>query len=191
MISDATTSHVHPFPVTMITAVELARMDAEDFERWYADKALCPELFDSGLGEGEFSVTDDTTVAKDALDWFEGALHALGELLSLPPNWDGYGSPAPLLQIVSCAENVLRRLRDVVPANLPRPFVCPVSGGGLQFEWTTDTKHLELEFVSQSEALFLTEDLTRPDAEDAMDAGELNMVEGLAKLREKLLWFTS
>lgn len=190
MIPDTTTSHVPPLPV-MITAVELDRMDAEDFERSYADRASRPELFDSRLGEGRPSVSDDTTVAKDAFDWLEGALTALGELLALPPNWDGYGSPAPLRSIVSCAENVLLRLRDVVPASLPRPFVCPVSGGGIQLEWTSDTKHLELEFVSQSEALFLTEDLTRPDAEDAMDAGELNMVEGLGKLREKLLWFAS
>jgi hypothetical protein len=50
-------------------------------------------------------------------------------LLSLPPNWDSYGSQPPTPEAGATAERLLENLGL-------DPFVCPISGGGIQIEIT-------------------------------------------------------
>ena len=76
--------------------------------------------------------------------WLAKAKYDLDRIMSLPENWDNYGSPSIPEVLYENAENFLRSLEieDIEP-----PFVAPVSGGGIQFEWQNKARELEIEFV--------------------------------------------
>jgi len=79
--------------------------------------------------------------------WLVKAKYDLDRIMALPENWDYYGSPSIPAVLYSNAENFLRSLEveDIEP-----PFVVPVSGGGIQFEWQNKTRELEIEFVQSN-----------------------------------------
>ena len=64
-------------------------------------------------------------------------------LAVLAPGWDGAGAPAISGDVVMYGLKTLTGMR--VPKKAP-PSVVPTTGGGLQFEWHTQTHHVELEF---------------------------------------------
>jgi hypothetical protein len=76
--------------------------------------------------------------------WLLKAKYDLNQLATLPENWDSYGSPSVRTEILNNAEHFLNNL-DV--EKIPPPFVAPVSGGGIQFEWSNQDRDLEVEFV--------------------------------------------
>lgn len=84
--------------------------------------------------------------------WQKNALIALFHIASLPENWDSYGSPPPLPQIVNYAERLLRSIRD---EDLPVPHIIPVSGGGIQIEWSNPPRELELEILPDGSIQYL------------------------------------
>jgi hypothetical protein len=61
---------------------------------------------------------------------------------SLNQNWDSYGSPGLAKCTVQAA---LSFLIDIPFSSLPMPRIVPVSGGGLQFEWVSGERELEVE----------------------------------------------
>lgn len=94
-------------------------------------------------------VTDPTSdeslfIATTEPAWLIKAKYDLDRIMALPENWDSYGSPSIPEVLYKNAENFLRSLEveDIQP-----PFVAPVSGGGIQFEWQNKTRELEIEFV--------------------------------------------
>lgn len=63
---------------------------------------------------------------------------------SLPPNWNSYGSPAPTEDAVTQAlDFVFSALKDTHI----QPRTNPVSGGGIQMEWSKDMREFEIEFL--------------------------------------------
>jgi len=76
--------------------------------------------------------------------WLIKAKYDLNRVANLPENWDSYGSPSVAVELLSNAEDFLDALNaeDIHP-----PFVAPVSGGGIQFEWSNQDRDLEVEFV--------------------------------------------
>jgi hypothetical protein len=76
--------------------------------------------------------------------WLLKAKYDLTRLATLPENWDSYGSPSVRTEILNNAEHFLNNL-DV--EKIPPPFVAPVSGGGIQFEWSNGDRELEVEFI--------------------------------------------
>jgi len=82
----------------------------------------------------------------------------------------------------------LGHLQDSRLGAIPVPFVCPVSGGGIQFEWTSSKKHLEIEFMDASTAAYLTEEQT-PQGE-LTESGEFSAAD--AEFTRLLLdWFAA
>jgi hypothetical protein len=79
--------------------------------------------------------------------WLAKAKYDLDRIMALPENWDYYGSPSIPEILYINAENFLRCLEveDIEP-----PFVAPVSGGGIQFEWQNKTRELEIEFIQSN-----------------------------------------
>jgi hypothetical protein len=76
----------------------------------------------------------------------------LDDLLTLPKNWDGYGSPKISPTLVDAAKWFVRAL----PEHLAyRPRVVPMSPGNLQLEWQHGSKALELEFEPANSIRFL------------------------------------
>jgi hypothetical protein len=100
---------------------------------------------------GEFVVTITGTPPR----WIVPTVQTLGELLSLPPNWDSYGAPRVDPSYVEAA---LRLALDVMRDDTPVPSVVPTSRGGVQLEWHTRGIDLEVEFVTPSQWHGLYED---------------------------------
>jgi len=79
--------------------------------------------------------------------WLAKAKYDLYRIMKLPDNWDSYGSPSIPEVLYKNAENFLRCLEV---EDIEAPFVAPVSGGGIQFEWQNKTRELEIEFVQSN-----------------------------------------
>ena len=73
----------------------------------------------------------------------ESAKAALKEIKVMPDNWDGYGSPVLAAEIYDSALAVIEEMEYFT---IPPFQVVPVSGGGVQFEWSYQGKQLEIEF---------------------------------------------
>ena len=93
--------------------------------------------------------TSDTALLIDFNQptWLSRAKDHLKQLEQLKEDWDSYGSPALSPELLKNAEDFLD---NIELENVPSPFVAPVHGGGVQFEWTNSDKELEVEFIDQS-----------------------------------------
>jgi len=119
-------------------------------------------------------------------DWIAKTLPLLWKVAELPENWDGEGSPGTSLKIIDAVERLLSRLEESGIGDIPVPFVCPVAGGGVQLEWSSSRRHLEMEFLDASTIAFLQEERT-PQGEET-DTGEYP-VTATEKTRQLLNWF--
>lgn len=83
-------------------------------------------------------------MAKSKSKWLIDAEDKLKEIYMLSANWDGYKSPKLPLALYQNALLFLSHIKDL---DMPETFVCPVSGGGVQFEWHFEGRELEIEFI--------------------------------------------
>lgn len=83
-----------------------------------------------------------------------GLVDALHKIFQNKDDWDGYGTPRisePLKQ--KCFE-----ILEIIGRNqFSFPYVFPVCGGGIQFEWKTGSKELEIEFNENNISVLRTE----------------------------------
>ena len=121
-------------------------------------------------------------------DWLEKALLLLDGIAAMPDNWDGEGSPRPNGQIIGGARHLLDRLRDARLEALPVPFICPIAGGGIQFEWSSPRRHLEIEFGAPFIVAFLKEEVT-PEGEKTA-TGECSATDA-ESTHQLLEWFAA
>ena len=84
--------------------------------------------------------------------WQIEAVRDLIRIASLPHNWDSYGSPPPSKVATKVALNLLIHIRIEY---LPCARVTPVSGGGVQIEWDTGRRTLEMEILADGSIEFL------------------------------------
>jgi hypothetical protein len=87
------------------------------------------------------------TVHGEPPAWLVRVLPVVGDVLSLPPNWDSYGAPrvAP-----ACVAAALRWLVETLRDDTPTPSIVPTSRGGVQIEWHTRGIDMEIEVVTPS-----------------------------------------
>ena len=83
---------------------------------------------------------------------------------------------------------MLLHLRETAQSDVPAPSICPIAGGSFQFEWTSEQKHLEMEFLDECRIVFLKEEIG-PQA-ITMDSGELPLSR-IDAVRQLLDWFAS
>lgn len=121
-------------------------------------------------------------------DWIIKAMLRLEEVASLRHNWDGQGSPGTNPAVIEAAADILSRLSDEDLGVVPAPFVCGISGGGLQFEWSTSNRHLELELIDPNTVVYLKEDPSL--AGSGMQSGEYPLND-LESTRQLLSWFVT
>lgn len=93
------------------------------------------------------SVSDNTSPR------LAGPLETLTNLARLQDNWDGYGSP-PLRPVALKGAIHVLLASDI--ENPPAPYVGPVTGGGVQMEWRTPTRELELEILPDGSVEYVT-----------------------------------
>lgn len=87
------------------------------------------------LGEASEGVHADQKVRRT----LEGFLGRLG------PDWDGYGASAPASHLYAAG---LTLMEELLAPDDPVPAVVPLARGGVQFEWSTEDRELEIEVLS-------------------------------------------
>jgi hypothetical protein len=80
-------------------------------------------------------------------DW-EFVLNELARLRTLPNDWDGEGSPAPLPELVSAAARLARDMQ--ARRHTPPGRVFASQDGTVYFEWYTPLGYQEVEIRSPS-----------------------------------------
>ncbi len=126
----------------------------------------------------------DTVDTTEMPPWLMDVLPRLEELAALQKNWDSYGSPPPTLKLMGDALAVIQRAERLLGYShiwqavmMPTPSIVPLSGGGIQIEWQTPVKELELEFFDERRTVALAVDIaTGETTEGAFDASDCNMV---------------
>ncbi len=115
--------------------------------------------------------------------WLVDVLPRLEELAGLQENWDSYGSPPPTSKLMGNALAIVQRAERLLgysqaqPRTMPTPSIVPLSGGGIQIEWQTPVKELELEFFEERATAALAVDIATGDtAEDAFDPSDWDRV---------------
>lgn len=63
-------------------------------------------------------------------------------MLQLPENWDSYGGHTPTRE---AAETAIQLIASITLADPPRPRVVPLGTGGIQLEWKSGQRELEVE----------------------------------------------
>lgn len=86
-------------------------------------------------------------------------------LMSLPSNWDSYGSPSLSRKVAEASINLLKSIEF---DDLATPYVIPVSGGGIQFEWSVGQRELEIEILPDGSIEYL-----KIEGEEHLEEGKL------------------
>jgi hypothetical protein len=98
-------------------------------------------------------------------EWQIHGIKTLKKVLSLPENWDSYGSPPPT---VAAATTAMAILTSTTIEYFIAPRVVPISGGGLQLEWEIGSRVLELEILDDGSVEYLTMEAGEPHREDRL-----------------------
>lgn len=132
------------------------------------------------LDPGEYAQWSSVIPTRALSQWQIQGIKRLNKVLSLPENWDSYGSCPPTQDAANTAMDVLTRIdMDYFVA----PRVVPISGGGLQLEWEIGTRALELEILSDGSVEYLTTERREP-----RDEGRIHMIN---EVRPFFLWLLS
>lgn len=83
--------------------------------------------------------------------WFDPLMQGFVDLLTLPPNWNTYGSGQIDPNVIHEAMNLVAGL---LGPSAPAPRVMPLSSGGLQIEWRRKGIELEIVFERGEQAFF-------------------------------------
>jgi len=110
----------------------------------------------------------------DLSQWKIEAISQTLRLERLPTDWDSYGSPPPSNEL---ADFCIDWLKNIPFNDLPSPNVVPVSGGGIQFEWSLPDRELELEVLPNYTIEFLKVERGEP-----LDQGEVTNLQQLQAL---------
>jgi hypothetical protein len=76
--------------------------------------------------------------------WLVSTMSSLAELARLREDWDSYGSKPIQAPAVETAIRLLLQIAREEPA---KPHISPVPGGGVQIEWHTPERALEIEVL--------------------------------------------
>jgi len=132
------------------------------------------------LSPGGYAQWSSVIPTRALSQWQIQGIKRLNEILSLPENWDSYGSSPPTQDAANTAMNLLTGI-DIDYFVAPR--VVPVSGGGLQLEWEVGTRGLELEILNDGSVEYLT-----TERRESYGEGPIRMVN---EVRSLFLWLLS
>lgn len=83
--------------------------------------------------------------------WFDPLMQGFFDLLTLPPNWNTYGSGQIDSNVVQVALNFVA---GILGPSTPAPRVVPLSSGGVQIEWRRKGIDLEIVFDTGEQPCF-------------------------------------
>jgi hypothetical protein len=108
--------------------------------------------------------------------WQVGAIRKLFQLLALPHDWDSYGSPPPSEVAVTAAVHLILGI-DIDYFVSPR--IVPVSGGGVQLEWSLGPREIEIEFGDEGSASYLKSHHGKPIEEGPTSLADASLIRSL------------
>jgi hypothetical protein len=111
--------------------------------------------------------------------WQIDAIRKLDQLLALPRDWDSYGSSPPSEIAVKAA---VRLILDIDFDYFVSPHIVPVSGGGVQLEWSLGSREVEIEITDEGSVEYLKSILTKP-----VEEGQISLAD-LPSIRSLLTW---
>lgn len=129
----------------------------------------------------EGSLTTQVTFVIDLGPWTRCAQERVCELAVLQDGWDGHNSPAVT---AAAKERALSAIDFLTKFKMPKPHIVPLSGGGLQFEWSNSVNELEIEIAADGSLGYLAMDSAKE-----IQAGELADQYGLVEIAPILTWF--
>jgi hypothetical protein len=97
-------------------------------------------------------------------DWVEEAWHTLQSFGRFEADWDSYGSSPFSRKVIEGATLLLFYYRTQHPSSDIVPHIAPVTGGGVQMDWDTERRGLEIEVRPDGRVAFLAvedEDVVR------------------------------
>lgn len=92
----------------------------------------------------------------ESVEWIRPIVERFQAIASLADDWDGYGSPAPAVDTLIDALDVLQRF---MLAAAPVPAVAPTPTGGVQFEWHQGGWDIEVDVDPSGPAIAWGENL--------------------------------
>lgn len=144
--------------VDMRTSFAFAETDPVDFE------------------QVELSQWSQVTPLPQASPWLTDMLRDVLSLGQLQTNWDSYGSPPLQPLVIEGAITFLKMLEIDQP---PRPQICPVPGGGMQFEWHLPGRELEIEILPDGSMQYLAVAEDNQEMEGPLPVNRPSVVRGL------------
>jgi hypothetical protein len=111
--------------------------------------------------------------------WQIEAIRKLLQLLALPRDWDSYGSPSPSEVAVTAA---VRLILGIDLDYFVSPRVVPVSGGGVQLEWSSGSREVEIEINDECAAEYLKSHHGKP-----IEEGQISLAD-FPRIRALLTW---
>jgi hypothetical protein len=134
------------------------------------------------VGLQQWTRTDTIDLAHES-DWLKRAITKIDELAALEENWDGSGSRKVSEAAVRAAYNLASALaqQPLTQQQLPPTYILPSPTGGIQLEWHTPTKHLEIEALSDGGGEFLASTEEGFNVEGRLDVTNETSVAVLAR----------
>ena len=108
--------------------------------------------------------------------WQIDAIRKLDQLHALPRDWDSYGSSPPSEIAVKAA---VRLILDIDFDYFVSPHIVPISGGGVQLEWSLGSREVEIEIDSEGSAEYLECSFGKPIEEGPISLVDVAQVRSL------------
>jgi len=112
----------------------------------------------------------------DLSRWQIEAVRKLFQLLTLPRDWDSYGGPPPSEVAVTAG---VRLILGVDLDYFVSPRIVPVSGGGVQLEWSLGSREVEIEIDDDGSAEYLKSSYGKPIEEAPLSLGDVTQIRSL------------
>lgn len=116
--------------------------------------------------------------------WQIEALRGLLRAAALPANWDSYGSPPPTASAIEASLRIIGGVAAL--SDLPAPDVVPVGGGGIQFEWRSGERELEVKVLPEG----LDIEFIKVEGDEVIAEGSLRVF-NLAPMHALLAWLAN
>ena len=118
----------------------------------------------------------DVVLESELSQWQIEAIRKLRQVLTLPPDWDSYGSPrASEVAITAAVQLVLGIGLDYFVT----PRIVPVSGGGVQLEWNLESREVEIEINAEGSAEYLKSSDGKPIEEGSISLSDFPRIRAL------------
>jgi hypothetical protein len=108
--------------------------------------------------------------------WQIEAIRKLFQLLALDSDWDSYGSPPPSEVAVTAAG---RLILGIDLDYFVSPRIVPVSGGGVQLEWSFGSREIEIEIDDEASAGYLKSHQGKPIEEGQISLADFPLIRSL------------